>query len=88
MFASIINIVLSVLEYMQLTTFSGQNYYRENGHTVFTIIITVFLQVDQINDTETRMPKSLQKKIYQQYFIIKPNREKSTRWAKVRLYKI
>ena len=40
-------------------------------------------QSDQVNDSENRFPKQLQQKLYQRYFKIRPNEEKSTRWARV-----
>ncbi|KAL4239818.1 hypothetical protein ACF0H5_000620 [Mactra antiquata] len=42
------------------------------------------LQSDQVNDSENRFPKSLQHRLYQQHFCIKPNEEKNTRWARLK----
>jgi len=45
--------------------------------------VFIRFQSDQVNDSENRFPKQLQQKLYQRYFKIRPNEEKSTRWARV-----
>ncbi|XP_060576349.1 transient receptor potential cation channel subfamily A member 1-like [Ruditapes philippinarum] len=44
------------------------------------------LQSDQVNDSENRFPKSLQRRVYQKFFTIKPNEEKNTKWARFKYY--
>ncbi|XP_053379727.1 transient receptor potential cation channel subfamily A member 1-like [Mercenaria mercenaria] len=44
------------------------------------------LQSEQVNDSENRFPKTLQRRVYQRFFHIKPNEEKNTRWARFKYY--